>query len=228
MGRCLLLFPTTAGGTFVTTGSSQSYSKSHDTSSNLCVGKTFKTLPVFKTTHRELCTLPSRHDRSGSRTSSSPDADAGRPDAGAAGTPIITNRFGTSGTAHQLTHRQISGLARPTALRICILICNQYEGAFSRGACSCIRNAFGAGNWVSTTMCGTVWVSTMLFATALGKQNSNSRQQCCSRTWYVKARGHTSTPKCEKTTHCDSWLWMGSHEFHQGHVQEGQVCFPHQ
>ncbi len=197
-------------------GSSQSYSKSHDTSPNLCVGITCKTLPFFKTIHRELCTLPSRHNRSGSRTSSSPDADAGRPAAGAAGTPIITNWLGTSGTARQLTHRQISGLARPTALRICILICNQYEGAFSRGACSCscIRNASSAGTWVSTTMYGTVWVSTMLFATALGKQNSNSRQQCCSGTWYVKARGHTSPPKCEKATRCDSWLWMGSHEFH--------------
>ena len=184
---------------------------------------------VDKTTHRELCTLLTRHNRSGSRTSSSPDADANRTAAGAAGTPVITNRLGTSGTAHQLTHRQISGPARPTALRICVLICNQHEGAFSRGACSCsyVLDASGVGTWVSTTLYGTMWVSRMLFATALGKQNSNSRQQCCSGTWYVKARGHTSSTKCEKATHCDSWLWMGSHEFHQGHVQEGQVRFSH-
>ena len=123
MGRCLLLFPTTAGGTFVTTVQVKA-TASLTIPLRISVSALLAELDRFSIQHRELCTLPTRHNRSSSRTSSSPDADASRPAAGAAGTPVVTNRLDTSVTAHQLTHRQISGLARPTVLRICVLICN--------------------------------------------------------------------------------------------------------
>jgi len=163
MDRCLLLFPTTAGALSSLRFKSKLQQVSRYLLEPLCRHK-LQNFTFFQDTRRELCTLRTRHNRSGSCTSNSPDADASRPVAGAAGTPVTTNRLDTSGTAHQLTHRQISGPARPAALPICVLICNQHEGAFSRGACSfsCVLNASGAGTWVSTTLYGTMWVSTML------------------------------------------------------------------
>lgn len=57
-----------------------------------------------------------------------------------------------------------------------------------------------------------------------GKQDSNSRQQCGSCSWYLKECGLTGSSKHAEASHCHPRVRLGSHELYQRHVQEGEVC----